>query len=65
MATAPETTKIAEGGSSPFTDYFRKFKADGGTASTLAAAGLAEGGAGFWQDMQRQATRLGTAKPIA
>ena len=54
MATAPEVTKIAEGGASPFTDYYRKVKADGGTTTTLTNTQLKEGGAGFWNDMARQ-----------
>jgi hypothetical protein len=52
--TAAETTKIAEGGSSPLTDYYRKFKRDGGTASPMTNQQLKESGAGFWADMARQ-----------
>lgn len=54
MATAPEVTKIAEGPPSPFTDYYRKLKRDGGTTSTLTQTQLKESGAGFWQDMAKQ-----------
>ena len=65
MATAAEVTKIAEGGPSPFTDYYRKVKRDGGTTTTLTGPQLAESCAGMWSDYQKQAIRLGEAPVIA
>ena len=63
-ATAPDVTKIAEGGSSPFTDNFRRHKYLGNTTSTMTNTLLGEAGAGFWNDMAKQAARLGTALVI-
>jgi hypothetical protein len=56
MATAPEVDKIAGGPPSPFTDYYKKLKRDGGTTSTLTNTQLKESGAGFWADMAKKTT---------
>lgn len=53
--TAPQFTKIVEGGAGHLGDWCRKLKIyDGQTTAPITNQQLKESGAGFWADMARQ-----------